>query len=88
MPKRRTRRGGSLVASRYGRSGMGQGGEGFMDFPKNAFNFGKRVNNTLKNTKVISRGADVLTDILPGRAGEIARTVGNAAGSMGYGRRR
>jgi hypothetical protein len=98
MVKRR--RGGSLVAMRnpnlvsmlqypgYTRYGMGQGGAGFLDFVKKAFNFGKKVNDTLKNTKVISRGADVLKDILPGRAGEIATSVGNFAGAKGYGRRR
>jgi hypothetical protein len=56
-------------------------GRGFMDFIS-------KVGGFLKKHKIISRAGGVLGRILPGQYGNVARTVGTAAGSLGYGRRR
>ena len=50
--------------------------------------FLSKVNAFLRKHKVISRVGSALGTVLPGKFGGIARTVGSAADSLGYGRRR
>ena len=47
-----------------------------------------KVNAFLRKHKVISRVGSALGGVLPGKFGGIAKTIGSAAGSLGYGRRR
>lgn len=63
------------------KKGKGQSGAGFMDVVRKA-------NDFLKSNKVISRGAKALGGLLPPQYGAVASTVGDLAGSLGYGRRR
>lgn len=51
-------------------------GSGFFDFIKKGFNW-------LKDKKIISNGARILSSVLPGKAGGIASVVGNVADTLG-----
>ena len=51
-------------------------GSGFFDFIKKGFNW-------LRNKKVISRGAQALSQMLPGTAGTVSGVVGNIADTLG-----
>lgn len=51
-------------------------GSGFFDFIKKGFNW-------LKDKKIISNGARMLANVLPGKAGGIASVVGNVADTLG-----
>lgn len=64
-----------------------QSGKGFWDSVKKVAG---GVNNFLKDTKAISRGATMLANSGIGgpKVSSIAGTVGNVAGSLGYGKRR
>lgn len=64
---------------------MRRRGRGIGDWLKNAAG---KVNNFLKSSKIVSRVAPILGDVLPGAAGQIANKVGSFAASHGYGRKR
>lgn len=57
-----------------------QRGRGIMDFLRKAHGF-------IKRNKVISRGANALSYVLPGKYKDWAGKVGGVAGTLGYGRR-
>jgi hypothetical protein len=46
------------------------------------------ANNFLKKTGILSKLGKFGSQIMPGKFGEISGMLGNAAGSLGYGRRR
>lgn len=55
-------------------------GRGIMDFLRKAHSF-------VRKNKVISRGANALSYVLPGKYRKVAEKVGGIAGTLGYGRR-
>lgn len=68
----RTRTGGRKMRRRTGR-GLGSWLKGAAG----------KVNNFLKSSKIVSRVAPILADVLPGTAGNIAGKVGQFASSHG-----
>jgi hypothetical protein len=74
------RRGGARLYRRGGRRVLKQGA-GLLDFAKKAFNFAK-------DKKLVSTIANTIGQLAPGKIGSIARTVGQAAGAVGMGKRR
>ena len=73
MPRRTMKKGSGRRRMR----GRGK----IMDFLRKAGNF-------LKKNKIVSRVANGLASVLPPQYAGIAKSVGTAAGSIGYGRRR
>ena len=74
MYRRRTHKG-------HGRHRRMRGRGKVMDFLRKAGNF-------LKKNKIVSRVANGLASVLPPQYAGIAKSVGTAAGSIGYGRHR
>ena len=57
---------------------------GLKDVSKKLLQDGKKVNKFLRDTKIISKGADLLS-MIPGPQGAPLRAVGTAARALGYG---
>lgn len=72
------------------KKGRGQNGEGFVDNAKSVLstigNSLAKANKFARDTKIISTAGKLLTPIPV--IGQAAGTIGNIAGSLGYGKRR
>lgn len=52
------------------------------------WNFIKKAHRFIKDNKLVSRGANMLSKVLPPKYRQIAQGVGTGATALGYGRRR
>lgn len=52
------------------------------------WNFIKKAHKFIKDNKLVSRGANMLSKVLPPKYRQIAQGIGTGATALGYGRRR